>query len=190
MGRKVGLTLEDVIDVAATIADRDGLEAASLRAVADELGIKTPSLYNHVAGLAGLRRELALHAAGRMGEVVAAAGTPDTPDEILRGTARSYRRFALDHPGLYSAMLPAPKPGEDEELYAAMAAPVATLAETLVAAGVDEQQTTHLIRALRAVVHGFIDLEMKDGFGMPEDIDVSFESAVDVVIAGVLARVP
>ena len=71
-----------------------------------------------------------------------------------------------------------------------MAAPVATLAETLVAAGVDEQQTTHLIRALRAVVHGFIDLEMKDGFGMPEDIDVSFESAVDVVIAGVLARVP
>ncbi|MDJ0954161.1 MAG: WHG domain-containing protein [Acidimicrobiia bacterium] len=187
MGKKVGLTLDNVIDVAATIADRDGLEAASLRAVADELGIKTPSLYNHVAGLAGLRRELALHAARQMSEVVAEAAGSDTPEEILRRTARSYRRFALDHPGLYSALLPAPKPGEDDDLYAAMAAPVTTLADTLVAAGVDEQQTTHLIRTLRAVVHGFIDLEMKDGFGMPEEVDVSFERSVDLVIEGVLS---
>jgi AcrR family transcriptional regulator len=188
MGKKVGLTLEDVVDAAATIADRDGLEAASLRAVADELGIKTPSLYNHVAGLAGLRRELALFAARQMTELAENAAGDYTPEDIIRRTAHDYRRFALDHRGLYRAMLPAPKPGEDEELYEALAAPVSFLAATLIAAGVAPERTIHLIRALRAVVHGFVDLEMNDGFGMPEDIDTSFDSAIDVVIAGVLNR--
>ncbi len=188
MGKKLGLTLENVIDVAATIADRDGLEATSLRAVADELGIKTPSLYNHVAGLPGLRRELALHAARRLGAVIERAAVDGSPEEIILRTARDYRRFALEHRGLYRAMLPAPKPGEDDELYEALAAPVSVLAATLTAAGVGSERTIHLIRALRAVVHGFVDLEMKDGFGMPEDIDSSFEQAVGVVINGVLMK--
>ena len=186
MGKKVGLTLQDVVDVAAAIADRDGLEAMTLRAVADQLGVKTPSLYNHVAGLSGLRRELALHAASQLAAVVDGAATQADPAEVIRRTARDYRRFALEHPGLYQALLPAPRPGADDELYNAMAAPVATLAETLVAGGVDETQTLHTIRTLRAVVHGFIDLETKDGFGMPEDIEVSFERALEVVIDGVM----
>ena len=188
MGKKVGLTLDDVIAAAAAIADREGLDAASLRAVADDLGIKTPSLYNHVDGLAGLRRELALYGARRLAEVVSAAQGQEDPAEAVRRSARAYRRFALQHQGLYQAMLPAPKPGEDDELYAAMAAPVSELAATLISAGVDEGETVHMIRALRATVHGFIDLEMKDGFGMPEAVDASFEKAVDVVLQGVLVE--
>jgi len=74
---------------------------------------------------------------------------------VIRRTARDYRRFALEHPSLSQAMLPAPKPGEDEELYAAMASPVNVLADSLTEAGVDEVNTVHLISALRAVVHGF-----------------------------------
>lgn len=186
MGRKVGLTLDDVVAAAAAIADRDGLEAMSLRAIADDLGIKTPSLYNHVDGLAGMRRELALYGARHLSEVVSGARGDGDPAEVVRRSARAYRRFALKHQGLYQAMFPAPKPGQDDELYEAMAAPVSELAATLVSAGVDETETVHMIRALRATVHGFIDLEMKDGFGMPEEVDISFEKAIDVVVQGVL----
>jgi len=186
MGKKIGLTLEKIIDVAATIADQDGLEAASLRAVADELGIKTPSLYNHVAGLTGLRRELALRAARQLADVFAAESGSDDPALLIRRTARRYREFSKQHAGLYQSLLPAPKPGEDDELYEELAAPVTVLADALVAAGVDERQTIHLIRALRSMVHGFVDLEMKDGFGMPEDIEESFDRALDVIVAGVL----
>ena len=50
MGRKAGITADDVAVAAAAIADRDGLEAATLTAVAADLGIQTPSLYNHVRG--------------------------------------------------------------------------------------------------------------------------------------------
>ncbi|MCP3996393.1 MAG: TetR/AcrR family transcriptional regulator [bacterium] len=188
MGKKLGLTLQDVIMAAAEIADKNGLEAASLRAVADELGIKTPSLYNHVNGLAGLRRELALYGAKHLAEVVTGARGEGEPVELVRRSAHAYRRFALKHQGLYQAMFPAPRPGEDDELYEAMAAPVATLTATLVDAGIDEGETVHVIRALRAVVHGFIDLETKDGFGMPIDVDVSFEKAVDTVLSGVFVE--
>ncbi len=188
MGRKVGLTLDLVVEAAAGIADRDGLSAMSLRSVADELGIKTPSLYNHVAGLAGLHRELAMHAAGLMNEVFSRRFDEETVGEALRRLAGEYRRFALEHRGLYEAMLPAPKPGEDPELYAAMAEPVMSLRAYLVESGIPVERTVHLIRAIRSTIHGFIDLEMKDGFGMPEDTDESFNQAIDVIVDGILSR--
>lgn len=189
MGRKVGLTIEQVVETAAAVADRDGIEAMSLRVVADELGIQTPSLYNHVAGLPGLRRELALHAAGKVAAIFSTSVAGESSSEALRRLAAEYRRFARERPGLYQALLPAPEPGEDDELYAAMAAPVAILQRHLVGGGVPADQTVHLIRALRATIHGFVDLEMKDGFGMPEGIDDSFDRAVDVVVAGALGGV-
>jgi AcrR family transcriptional regulator len=189
MGRKVGLTLERVVETAAGIADRHGIEAMSLRVVADELGIKTPSLYNHVAGLPGLRRELALYAAGQVGAIFSTEVVGESPSEALHRLAVEYRRFAKQRPGVYQALLPAPAPGDDEELYVAMAAPVAALRRHLVEGGVPAEQTVHLIRALRATIHGFVDLEMKDGFGMPEDIDDSFDRAVAVVVAGSLGGV-
>ncbi len=186
MGKKVGLTLEDVIAAASTIADRDGLEAASLSAVASALGIKTPSLYNHVAGLAGLRRQMGMHAAHRLAEVFAEAAAGGPAADVLRKSAHGIRDFASQHPGLYAAMLPAPKPGEDDELYEALAAPVAVLVEVLIDAGVDEDRAIDVIRGLRSMAHGFADLELKGGFGMPVDVDRSFDRALDAVIDGVL----
>ncbi len=188
MGRKVGITLKDVVGAAATIADRDGLEAASLSAVADGLGIKTPSMYNHVAGLAGLRREMALYAAVELTEVFSTAASSAPPDQAVRQIADAYRRFAKEHPGLYSALSPAPRPGEDDELYEAMAAPVLILAEALASLGVAADDAIHLLRGLRATLHGFVDLETNGGFGMPVDIDTSFSRAVDVMVSGLLSQ--
>jgi AcrR family transcriptional regulator len=47
MGRKRGLSLEQVIEAAADVADRDGLDALSLASVASALGVRPPSLYRH-----------------------------------------------------------------------------------------------------------------------------------------------
>lgn len=189
MGRKAGVTLPDVVDAATAIADRDGLEAASLSAVAARLGIQTPSLYNHVRGLAGLRRELALEAAGRLTDTFEQAAEQTRGADRIRSIAHAYRRFARTHPGLYAALLPAPKPGEDEELYAAMAAPVQIVAAAIADAATDSEpaaeKTIRVIRVMRAMLHGFVDLEANNGFGMPVDIDQSFDAAVDLVVAAI-----
>jgi AcrR family transcriptional regulator len=187
MGRKLGITLDDVVDAAATIADRDGLEAASLSAVADELGIKTPSMYNHVAGIAGLRRAMALHTAAQLSEACeAAARDTAEPDDVLRRVSHAYRAFVKSHPGLYRTLTPAPQPGEDDELYEAMAAPVVVLLEVMAQLGVATEQGIHFIRALRALWHGFVDLETSGGFGMPTDIDASFDTGIDALIEGIM----
>jgi AcrR family transcriptional regulator len=182
MGRKAGISIIDVTEAAATIADRDGLAATTLTAVANQLGIRTPSLYNHVNGLKGLHRLLALHAAGLLTTAFATA-SPAQGSDRLRAIARAYRTFATEHPGLYEALLPAPRPGEDDELSEAMAQPVDVVAEGL--SETNPETAIHLIRALRSLLHGFVDLEANQGFGMPVDIDTSFDTAVELLIAGI-----
>jgi len=177
MGRKAGITLNDVADAATSIADRHGLEAATLTAVAAHLGIKTPSLYNHVSGLAGLKRLLAMHGAQLLLDEFKDAAGDKQGAEALRAVANADRVFAARHPGLFQSFLPAPRPGEDDELYDAMAQPVYMVA--------GQGEAIHLIRAMWALLHGFLDLEAKGGFGMPVDIDASFDASIDLMIAGI-----
>lgn len=187
MGRKVGIELEDVVDAAIEIADKDGLDATTLSAVARQLGIKTPSLYNHVEGVDGLRRRLAMRGSEVLLDEIRRAAAGRSGVDALREIARADRAFALEHPGLYESFLPAPTEEGDPELYAVMAKPVFAIAQVLLDMGISQDQAVHLIRALRATLHGFLDLEAKDGFGMPVDIDDSFDAAVESMLAGIEA---
>jgi AcrR family transcriptional regulator len=186
MGKKRGLSGDAVLDAAAEIADRHGLDEATLAEVAARLGIRAPSLYHYVNGTDGLRRALALRGAQLLTDELRAAVHCRSGRAALRAIARAYRAFAVKHPGLYAAFLPAPKPGEDDELYASLAAPVGVVAEVLVGAGVPARRTLPVIRALRSVLHGFVTLERDRGFGMPDDIDDSFDVAVDLLLRGIL----
>lgn len=182
MGQKVGITSDDIAGAAAAIADRDGLDAATLSAVARELGIKTPSLYNHVDGLAGLRRLLAIRGSNILLNEFRSAVEEKEGRAALKSIAEVDRRFAVEHPGLYESFLPAPTPEEDEELYNAMAEPVFVVAHVLLDMGIPQEEAIHLIRAMRALLHGFLELEANAGFGMPVDINASFDRSVDLVI--------
>ena len=42
------VTKAEVIKTASDMADRNGLHNVSLKAIAENLGIRTPSLYNHL----------------------------------------------------------------------------------------------------------------------------------------------
>ncbi|MEU2282009.1 TetR/AcrR family transcriptional regulator [Streptomyces sp. NPDC013178] len=53
-GPKPGLTLERIVETAVEIADRDGLDAVSMRRIAAELGTGAMSLYRYVPGKAEL----------------------------------------------------------------------------------------------------------------------------------------
>jgi AcrR family transcriptional regulator len=186
MARKLGLQRERVIATAAALADHEGLEAVTLARVASELGVRSPSLYSHVDGLAGLRRAIALDGAARMGTTISDAVRDRTGVDALTELAHAYRRFAHEHPGIYAAMLPTPSLDDDEEAYAAFAVPVETIAEVLTVIGVAASDTVDMVRSLRSALHGFVSLEAAGGFGLPQDIDRSFEALVAVVIAGIL----
>jgi AcrR family transcriptional regulator len=67
------LSRERILQTALVVADKDGLEAASLRRVASELGVHVTSLYNHVptkeALLDGIVEELLACADLPLGEI-------------------------------------------------------------------------------------------------------------------------
>jgi AcrR family transcriptional regulator len=186
VARKLGLGPQQVVQAAADVADAEGLESVTLARVAAVLGVQSPSLYSHVDGLAGLRRALAVHAAGLLGGTMSEAAAGLGGVEALRAVARAYRYFALRHPGLYAAMLPTP-PADDAGA-AAFAAPVRSVAALLEGLGLPAAELVPLVRAFRSALHGFVSLEIGGGFGLPYDVDASFDLLVDVVLAGLLQR--
>lgn len=185
MARKAGIDRKDVLEAAAQLADAEGLDAVTLVSVAARLGIRAPSLYAHIEGLDGLLRLLALHAAGAMADALQRAADGREALDALRAIAHAYRDFARRHPGWYAAAQRAVKPGQDDELYAALAAVVRPAIEALGQAGLPAAERVHLTRAFRAALHGFVGLEQVGGFGMPESVDESFRRFVDLLIAGV-----
>ena len=178
---------DQVMDAAAAIADRDGLASVSLAAVAESVGVRSPSLYSHVDGLDGLRRDLFVRASRLLAEQFAAAVRDhyDEPRVALRAIAYAYRDFASAHPGLYAALLPAPRIEDDPEAAAAAFEAVQVIASVLDQLGIGADHHIHFIRALRAMLHGFVDLELGGGFGLAEPVDESFDAALDLVLAAV-----
>jgi Bacterial regulatory proteins, tetR family. len=188
MARKVGLDRRQVIDAAAELADAEGLASVSLARVAAALAVSSPSLYSHVDNLTALRRELALEASTRLGADIRDAVAGGAGEDALRRVAHAYRAFAGAHPGLYATLHTAPGQGEDAELSAAFDSLVLDLAAVLAGLGLPEHDAVPLIRTLRSALHGFVSLEASGGFGLPRDVDESFETLIDVVVAGMLAH--
>jgi len=188
MGRRAGLSIEAVITAAAQLADAQGLEAVTLAAVADRLGVRSPSLYAHVDGLPGLRRALALMATKAMASALAHARRGRHGALALRAVAHAYRGFAQAHPGWYAAAQQAIPASQDTELYRALTEVVVPLVETLGEMGVPSGEVIHQTRAVRSALHGFVSLERSRGFGLPTDFDDSFDRMVELLVRGVGQR--
>jgi AcrR family transcriptional regulator len=186
MAKRVGIDKDAVVRAAVKIADDHGWDALTLARVAKKLRIRSPSLYNHVGGLEGLRRELKLLALRDLNAALSRATIGKSRDDAVRGLAAAYRAFVKRHPGTYAAtMVAAPK--NDPAMEAAASNIVETILSVLSGYGLDRREGIHAIRALRSTVHGFAALEIAGGFGIPLDVDKSFEWLVSALLAGLSA---
>jgi AcrR family transcriptional regulator len=183
MPTKARLDRAIVVQAAAELVDAEGLENLTLAALAAGLGIRTPSLYNHVTGLEGLRRDLAVLAVRELHERLARAAIGKAGDAAIVAFADAYRAFAHEHPGRYAASLRAPAPA-DTEYQAAAAAVVEIIVAVLAFYGLHGDDAVHAVRGLRSVLHGFVALEAAGGFEMPLDRNESYQRLVRVFIDG------
>jgi AcrR family transcriptional regulator len=181
-----GLTRAAVGETAARLADERGYDALTLGAVAAELEVRPPSLYNHVDGLPGLRRDLALRGVEEMGERLRDAAVGRAGDDALEAVAAAYRDYARARPGLYRALQRAPDPG-DAELAAAAARLLQPVLGVLAGYGLQGDAAIHAARALRSALHGFVELERLGGFGIDLDLDRSYGWMLTAVAAGMRA---
>jgi AcrR family transcriptional regulator len=171
---------------AATLADQRGLDALSLADLAAHLGVRPPSLYNHIPNLAALGRDLGVLGAQELGARLARAAVGKAGDAAVLALADAYRTFARERPGLYAAIQRAPAL-DDDAGQAAAAEVVAIIQSVLAAYGLLGDDAIHTIRALRSLLHGFTTLELHGGFGLPLDLDESFARLLAIFIAGLRA---
>jgi AcrR family transcriptional regulator len=174
---RAGVTPERVESVAAAVVDEDGWDTLTLAAVAGRLGVSVPSLYKHVDGIAGVRRALTLRAVTELGRRLVDAAVGRAGRDALGPIAHTYRGFACEHPGLYAATIVAPAPGDDEH-HAASDRVLMPVLAMIDGYGVPGDQAIDAARALRATLHGFVSLELAGGFGLPVDVDTSFDRTV------------
>jgi AcrR family transcriptional regulator len=172
-----------IVRMAASLADTVGLHNVTLAAVAEKLGVRTPSLYNHINGLNGLYRELALYGIRELGRRIEKVAVGKSLDDALESIMISYRLFAKERPGLYEATLHAPDP-QDEEVQQAAKDLVETILTVLQSYGLQEDEALHIVRGLRSLAHGFVSLEVSGGFGIPLDLDQSYRRSIGIFLRG------
>jgi AcrR family transcriptional regulator len=186
---RAGLSRAAVVEAAAALADEGGLEDLSLVDLAGRLGVRKPSLYNHVAGVGDLRRELALLGLRELGRNLSRAAVGKAGGEGLFALAGAYRAFVKERPGLYEATVRSYRLSDpdDPEFAAAEGEALEPVFAVLASCGVGcGEGAVHAARGLRSIAHGFATLEEAGGFGMSSDPDESFRRLVRAFAEGLL----
>lgn len=186
MSPRSNLTKEIVVQAAADLLNSEGLDALSLHRLAEKLGIRTPSLYNHVDGLPGLMRELSILNARNLAERLSDAAIGQSGPAAVMSIMQAYRVYIKEFTGLYLSTLRASGMQEEvnRELQEQEARNVKVALAVMSSFGLHGDDGIHAVRALRSLVHGFVTLEVSGGFGMPLDLDESFHRLVELFIAG------
>jgi AcrR family transcriptional regulator len=158
------VTREAIARAARRIIDGGGIEALSMRTLATELGIKAPSLYDHVTNRDDV---IALVQAGGLAEFgagfAAAGATPR--DKVL-----FYRQWALTHPCLYPVVF-------QQFLHRDLLPPgleAQVLGQVVEAAGGSHVQA----RVLWAQLHGLVDLELHGRLPSDDDMLATWEHVI------------
>jgi AcrR family transcriptional regulator len=158
-----------IVAAARRVLEADGPEAVSMRRIADEVGIRAPSLYKHFPDKRAL--EAAIISAAFEEQAVAFTAAVRESNDPLADLSMAYRRFAVEHPHLYRLMT-------DRELQRDLLAP-----------GVEDRAGRPVVdavggdldraRAAWAFAHGMALLELTNRFPPDADIDAAWREGID-----------
>lgn len=174
---RVGLNRDRVAEEAAVMADEVGLNRLTLAALAERLGVRQPSLYKHIDSMAGLHRDIAVHAKKDMGEVLARASVGRSGADAISAMSHAYREWALKHPARYEASNLMPAPGDLEDEAVSIAA-IQVIADVLTSYHLEGDDAVDAIRTFRSTLHGFVSYETAGAFRWSADVNRSFDRLV------------
>jgi len=145
-----------ILDAALALADEKGLDAVSMRAVAERAGLTAMALYPHVGSKAALLDEMV----GRLlsGMLPPGAAGQDWKQR-LRTLAFAARKLIHDHPWAAALLFSRPAVSPDA------AGTVDEIYTGLLQAGVPASEVPRLERMLSTVILGFAASEVGGRFG-------------------------
>ncbi|MDR0849311.1 MAG: WHG domain-containing protein [Propionibacteriaceae bacterium] len=182
MPQKRNLTPEIIRRAAVEIIEMNGAQALTMHSLADALGVKSPSLYNHVSGLREVWTMLADEGLKQVIAAVRGAAIGRSADTALREIAYAYRSFGLTRPHLYAAFDSLPRL-DSKEVRAASSELVGVLGQVLAVYHLEAEEQTNIIRVLLVGLHGFVSRENAGFFTGPIPADTTFERLIDSWLA-------
>jgi AcrR family transcriptional regulator len=185
MPAPVRTSRDAIVRAASHILEEAGLDAVTMAAVAERVGVRGPSLYKHIPNRAMLVRAIAEDVARQLGATIERAiDSSVEPRRGLRAAVAAQRSFVRAHPNgyglLFAHLLPESMP--DTSLVASVGLPVVRRMGELVG----EEHALAAARALVAWAHGFVSMELAGAFRLGGDVDAAFDFGVDAVLDGVM----
>ncbi|HIY66496.1 MAG TPA: TetR/AcrR family transcriptional regulator [Candidatus Agrococcus pullicola] len=173
------VTHEEIVSAARAIVERDGVEQLTMRALADALGVKPPSLYKRLRDRRDVIRLVAEDGIAQLTNALnAIAPTPSQAPDRLRSIARAVREFGLEHPGTYALIFDPRISGEIEP--AGLRSAVQPVLDVLASEGHDDPLSG--ARVLTAWLHGFVSMEVAGAFRFGGSTEVAFEDGLGCIL--------
>jgi AcrR family transcriptional regulator len=174
----------EIVQAALDLINESGMEALSMLAVAERVGVRGPSLYKHFADRQALMGAVETHLFGLLAAEL--AGAAETSPGAAKRMAFAYRSFAKRNHRAY-AMLFSSALSEREAVAASQKAakPVLDVLRTMLA---NPEDALPAARAVTAFCHGFVSMELAGAFRLGGGIEEAFAEGVEIVLAGVLSR--
>ena len=181
-------SIDAIVAAGRALLEDGGVNAVTMLAVAERVGVRAPSLYKRLRNRNELLAAIASATLQDLNHELEPLGRDPDPAAGLRAIAFAFRAFAHRRPREYEllfANLPpdARAPTDQNEL---AAAPVISLASRLVGTG----RALDAARTMTAFVHGFISMELSGAFRLGGDVDEAFQYGLDVVVDSLARAAP
>lgn len=170
----------EIVHAARDLIAERGIEALTMQAVADQVGVRGPSLYKHFVDRNDLLRAVERTVVADLQRVLTAASR-STDDQIaLREMAAAYRRFAKKSPSKYALIFALH--AHDEETEAARRQALEPAIKRLQKWLGDPGLAFVRARVLTAFLHGFVSMEASGTFRFGGSIDEAFRAGIDLLL--------
>jgi AcrR family transcriptional regulator len=171
---------DEILAAGRDLLEAGGLDAVTMQAVADRVGVRAPSLYKRVPNRAALVAAITAATQDELRHQLEPATRDPDPANALREIALAFRAFAQGHPRAYELLfmnLPADaRPPADRTAEAA--APLLEVTRRLV--GPD--RALEAARLVTAFAHGFVSMELSGAFRLGGDVDAAYRYGVDLLV--------
>jgi AcrR family transcriptional regulator len=187
----------EILKAAETIFLRDGYQGATIRKIADEVGVSSTALYMHFRDKDEILVEIAENEVGALlASNTEIAGRPLGAVERVRLMLTAYMQFALENPNAYRLVYlsgPDEQPGPKHEKLADISARCyecyrSTVAEIEVEGRLPVGKTDLAAHLLWSACHGLVALRICRTQMDWEDNEVLMTSMLDSVFGGLLVR--
>jgi AcrR family transcriptional regulator len=171
---------DDIVAAGREILEAGGLDAVTMLAVAERVGVRAPSLYKRFADRGALIGAIGSAALNDLAETLEPLTRDPDPAKGLRQIADAFRAFAKRNPHAYELLFMNLPPGSrpPSELNADAAAPLLEVTERLVG----PERALEAARLVTAFAHGFVSMEITGAFRLGGDVDQAFRYGVGVLV--------